>query len=158
MDWAGWAAYGLVATALLTAVLSLAQLAGWTRMDLPLLLGTLFFADPDRARAAGFVIHLANGQVFALVYAAAFAARGEATWWLGALLGLIHALVALTILVPALPAVHPRMASPRAGPSTGAVLEPPGVLALNYGRSTTVVTIAAHVAYGVLLGSLLGPR
>ena len=158
MDWSGWAVDGLIATGLLTALLSIAQLAGRTRMDLPLLLGTLFVADPDRARAVGFFIHLANGQVFALVYAAAFAAHGQATWWLGALLGLIHALVALTILVPALPAVHPRMASTRAGPGTGAVLEPPGPLGLHYGRATTLVTIAAHVGYGALLGALLGPR
>jgi hypothetical protein len=158
MDWSGWAAYGLIATGLLTALLSLAQLAGWTRMDLPLLLGTMFVADPDRARAIGFFVHLGNGQVFALVYAAAFAAHGHATWWLGALLGVIHALVALTVLVPALPAVHPRMASNRAGPDTGAVLEPPGPLGLHYGRSTSVLTIAAHVGYGALLGALLGPR
>jgi hypothetical protein len=158
MDWSGWAVYGLIATGLLTAVLSLAQLAGRTRMDLPLLLGTLFVADPDRARAVGFAIHLGNGQVFALVYAAVFAVHGEASWWLGALLGLIHAVVALTILVPALPAVHPRMASTRAGPDTGAVLEPPGPLGLHYGRGTSTVTIVAHVAYGAFLGALLGPR
>lgn len=158
MDWSGWAVYGLIATGLLTAVLSLAQLAGRTRMDLPLLLGTLVVADPDRARAVGFLIHLANGQVFALGYAAAFAAHGRATWWLGAVFGLIHGLVALTILVPILPALHPRMGSTRAGPGTGAVLEPPGPLGLHYGRATTLVTVVAHVAYGALLGSLLGPR
>jgi hypothetical protein len=41
MDWAGWAVFGLAATALLTSLLIGAQLAGWTRLDLPLLLGTL---------------------------------------------------------------------------------------------------------------------
>src|SRR6185312_4879216 len=111
-------------------------------MDLPLLLGTIFAADTDRARAIGFVIHLANGQVFALVYAAAFAARGHAGLAFGASLGAVHALVSRTVLVPALPAVHPRMASTRAGPATGAVLEPPGVLALHYGRQTTLVSLA----------------
>jgi hypothetical protein len=158
MDWSGWAVFGLIATGLLTAILSLSQLAGWTRMDLPLLLGTVFVTDPDRARALGFGIHLVNGQIFALMYAAAFAAYGHASWEFGAVLGAIHAVVALAVIVPALPAVHPRMASNRAGPGRGAVLEPPGPLALNYGRQTTVVTIVAHVAYGVLLGALLGPR
>lgn len=155
MDWSGWAVFGLIGTGLLTGVLSLSQLAGWTRMDLPLLLGTMFAADPDRARGIGFVIHLANGQVFALVYAGAFATIGHAGWGLGAGFGAIHALVSLTVLVPALPAVHPRMASEAAGPSTGAVLEPPGPLALNYGAPTVVVTVAAHVGYGALLGALL---
>jgi len=55
------------------------------------------------------------------------------TWWLGALLGLLHVAVALTVLLPLLPGVHPRMASHRAGPASTAVLEPPGLLALNYG-------------------------
>ena len=70
MDWAGWALFGLVATTTLTAVMITAQLAGLTRLDLPLVLGTLVTADPDRARVAGFFIHLAAGQGFALGYAA----------------------------------------------------------------------------------------
>ena len=74
MDWAGWALFGLVATAALTVVMVAAQLAGLTRLDLPLLLGTIVTADPDRARVAGFFIHLAIGLGFALGYAAGFAA------------------------------------------------------------------------------------
>ena len=58
MDWAGWALFGLIATAALTAVMIAAQLAGLTRLDLPLVLGTLVTEDPDRARVAGFFIHL----------------------------------------------------------------------------------------------------
>ena len=50
MDWQGWVVFGLLATSALTAVLVLSQLAGMTRMDLPLLLGTLVIDDPDRAR------------------------------------------------------------------------------------------------------------
>ena len=33
------------------------------------------------------------------------------------------------------------------------LLEPPGFLMLNYGRSTFVVTLAAHVAYGAIVGA-----
>ena len=40
MDWAGWALFGLIATTALTAAMIAAQLAGWTRPDLPQLLGT----------------------------------------------------------------------------------------------------------------------
>lgn len=36
MNWAGWALFGLVATTVLTAVMIAAQLAGLTRLDLPL--------------------------------------------------------------------------------------------------------------------------
>ena len=65
MNWAGWALFGLVGTAALTATMISAQLAGPTRLDPPLLLGTLVTEDPDRARGAGFAIHLAIGQSFA---------------------------------------------------------------------------------------------
>jgi hypothetical protein len=155
VDWNGWALFGLVATAVLTTVMIVAQLLGWTRLDLPLMLGTVFTGDPDRARILGFFMHLAIGEGFALGYAAVFALLGTATWWLGAVFGLLHAAVALTILVPLLPGVHPRMASDRAGLDADAVLEPPGLLALNYGAETPAVAIAAHLVFGIALGILL---
>jgi hypothetical protein len=132
MDWAGWALFGLVATAALTVVMIMAQLAGLTRLDLPLLLGTIVTEDPDRARVAGFGLHLVIGQGFALGYAASFWLLDRASWWLGGLFGLLHVAVSLTVLVPLLEGVHPRMASHRAGRSSTAVLEPPGL-----GASTT---------------------
>lgn len=158
MDWTGWALFGLVATTVLTIVMITAQLGGLTRLDLPLVLGTLVTEDPDRARVAGFFIRLAVGQGFALGYAATFALLDRATWWLGALLGALHVAVALTVLVPLLAGVHPRMASHRAGPATTAVLEPPGLFALNYGAQTPAVAALAHLAYGIVLGLLLGAR
>jgi len=158
MDWAGWALFGLVATSALTAVMIAAQLAGLTRLDLPLVLGTIVTEDPDRARVAGFFIHLFVGQGFALGYAATFALLHRATWWLGMLLGLLHVAVALTVLLPLLPGVHPRMASHRAGPSSTAALEPPGLLAVNYGPQTPAVAVVAHLVYGAALGLLLQAR
>ena len=158
MDWAGWALFGLVATSALTAVMIAAQLAGLTRLDLPLVLGTIATEDPDRARVAGFFIHLVVGQGFALGYAATFALLHRATWWLGMLLGLLHVAIALTVLLPLLPGVHPRMASHRAGPSSTAALEPPGLLAVNYGLQTPAVTVVAHLVYGAALGLLLQAR
>lgn len=157
MDWAGWAIFGLLATAVLTSLMITAQLGGLSRLDLPLILGTLVTRDPDHAHAAGFVIHLAVGQAFALGYAACFAHLGRATWWAGGLLGALHGVIALAALLPMLVGVHPRMASERAGPESRAVLEPPGLAGLNYGTQTPVVTLAAHVAYGIALGLLLDP-
>ena len=155
MDWAGWLLFGLIATTALTAVMIGAQLAGLTRLDLPLLLGTIVTEDPDRARVAGFFIHLAIGQGFAFGYAASFALLDRATWWLGGLLGLLHAAVAVTVLVPLLAGIHPRIASDRAGPASTAALEPPGLLGLNYGRQTPIVATAAHLVYGIALGVML---
>jgi hypothetical protein len=158
MDWAGWATFGFVATIFLTGIMVAGQLMGFSRMDLPYLLGTIFVEDTDRARALGFVIHLGNGQVFALLYTAAFALIGWATWWLGALFGLAHGIAALTIIVPLLPGIHPRMASERSGPELNTVLEPPGPFGVNYGRETVLFTLGAHVVYGALLGGFLTPR
>src|SRR5688500_3995228 len=152
MDWAGWALFGLVATTALTAVMIGAQLLGLTRLDVPLLLGTIFTVDPDRARVAGFFVHLAVGQGFAFGYAATFALLDQATWWLGAVLGLLHVAVALMVLVPLLGGVHPRVASDRAGRSSYAALEPPGIAGMNYGAETPVVAVAAHIVYGIALG------
>jgi hypothetical protein len=49
------------------------------------------------------------------------------------------------------------MASERSGPDARRVLEPPGLFAHNYGRQTTVATLAAHAVYGTLLGVFLTP-
>ena len=135
-----------------------AQRAGLTRLDLPLVLGTIVTPDPDRARVAGFFIHLGVGMGFALGYAATFALVHRATWWLGALLGLLHVAVALMVLLPLLPGVHPRMASHRAGPASRAVLKPPVLLALNSGVKTPAVAIVAPLVYGFVLGLLFQVR
>ncbi|MGI8756048.1 MAG: hypothetical protein ACR2MB_09340 [Acidimicrobiales bacterium] len=155
MDWAGWVVFGFIATASLTGVMIGAQMVGFTRLDLPLMLGTVVTEDPDRARVSGFFIHLGIGQGFALGYAAAFTLLGRATWWLGGLLGVVHVAVALTVLVPLFAGVNPNMASPRAGRSSTAALEPPGPFGLNYGSQTPAVAILAHVLYGIALGILL---
>jgi uncharacterized membrane protein YagU involved in acid resistance len=157
MDWGGWATFGFGATVALTAIMVAGQLLGLSRMDIPLMLGTIFVEDPDKARIVGFLVHLVNGQVFAVFYAAAFSLLGLARWWLGALFGAFHGLAALTLIIPLLSGIHPRIASERSGPDLHAVLEPPGLFGLNYGRETPLVAFLAHVVYGTLLGAFLTP-
>lgn len=154
-DWPALVGVAVIGTILLTGVLIAAQLAGWTRMDVPLILGTTFVADPDRARVLGFGLHLVNGMVFALIYTVVFALMGWAAWWSGALFGAFLGLVSLVLLVPLLTGVHPRMGSSRSGPGADTLLEPPGLLGLNYGPRTPVVTLVAHVVYGGVLGWVL---
>jgi hypothetical protein len=74
MDWGRMTVFGVVATAMLTVLMLGAQLSGRTRLDLPLVLGTLVIEDPDRARIAGVLVHLSMGQLFSLFCAAGFAA------------------------------------------------------------------------------------
>ena len=46
------------------------------------------------------------------------------------------------------------MASPRQGPTPTRRLQPPGFLALYYGKATPVSTLVAHIVYGASLGIL----
>jgi len=43
------------------------------------------------------------------------------------------------------PAMHPRMANEQQGPTPTEQLEPPGFMALNYGRRTPITVIVAHL-------------
>jgi uncharacterized membrane protein YagU involved in acid resistance len=148
-----WALWSLVATLVLTTIASLAQGLRLTRMNLPFMLGTIFTPDRDRAKVYGFAVHLMNGWLFSLVYIAIFESLHRATWWLGAIVGLGHALFVLTSGMRALPGLHPRMASELHGPTVARQLEPPGFLALNYGVRTPIAVVVSHLVFGIILGS-----
>jgi hypothetical protein len=149
----GALAGGVVGTVVLTTTLRIAQAAGWTRMDIPLLIGTMFSDSRGRASAIGYAVHFLNGLGFAVVYWAIFRAVGHAGWAFGAVLGLVHAMFAGGALVNAiLPAVHPRMGTPWSDAEETPILEPPGFLLSNYGRRTAITNIIAHVAYGAIIG------
>jgi hypothetical protein len=145
--------WGFVGTVVLTGIMSASQRLGLTRMSLPFMLGTMFTPDRDRAQVIGFFVHLLNGWWLALVYAAAFQSWRRATWWLGALVGLVHGLFVLTTIMPLLPGAHPRMASERQGPTPTRQLEPPGFMGLNYGGRTPVTVLIAHLIYGGIQGA-----
>lgn len=152
----GALAGGFVGTIVLTSALSAASELRLTRMDIPFLLGTAFFPDRLRAKAAGYLLHFLAGLLFALAYFAVFSAIGEASWWLGALFGLVHAAFAGTALVNVLlPIVHPRMGTAATAADSSPLLEPPGFLLLNYGAGTPLVTVLAHLAYGAIVGEFV---
>jgi hypothetical protein len=149
----GALAGGFVGTLVLTTVLRVAQVAGLTRMDIPLLLGTVFSEDRSRASVIGYALHFVNGQLFALGYAAIFYAVDQVGWLFGMALGLVHAAFAGGALVNILlPAIHPRMGTRWTDASQSPLLEPPGFMLWNYGRHTALVTVLAHLAYGALVG------
>jgi hypothetical protein len=150
---AGALAGGLVGTVVLTTGSRLAQQLGWSRMDIPLLLGTAFSADRGRATAIGYAIHFANGLVFAFLYGLVFSAVGESGALFGLALGAVHGMFAgAGLLNVLLPVVHPRMGKPWTDARDTPVLEPPGFLLSNYGRATLVATFALHLAYGAIVG------
>ena len=149
----GALAGGFVGTIVLTSGLRVAQELGWTRMDIPLLLGTVFTDDRGRATVIGVAIHFLNGLLFALGYYAIFRAVDQAGWGFGAVLGVAHAALAGGVLVTLLlPAVHPRMGTPWSDAEETPLLEPPGFLLVNYGRRTALWTLLGHVAFGAIVG------
>lgn len=149
----GALAGGFIGTLVLTTALRSANELGLTRIDLPFLLGTAMTPDRARAKALGYLMHLAAGELFALVYHAIFAATETSGWALGALLGLLHGIVSATALVNILlPAVHPRMGNELTAANSSPLLEPPGFLLRNYGRGTPTATLLAHIAYGAIVG------
>ena len=145
---------GLFGTVVLTTILRGASELGWTRMDLPFLLGTAVSPDRVRAKVIGYALHFVFGLLFALAYYAVFTVLDRSGVLLGGLLGLVHALFAGTALVSILlPAVHPRMGTGFDAAGAAPLLEPPGFMLINYGRQTPLATIVSHVVYGAIVGA-----
>jgi len=142
------------ATVLFTGIEAGSQAVRLTRMSLPYLLGTIFTPAREKAKLIGFFVHLLNGQLFAFLYMALFDRLGGAGVVRGLVLGCCHAFVVLTVILPLMPGLHPRMASEHSGPVATKRLEPPGAFGLNYGFATPVFVVLGHAVFGALLGYL----
>jgi hypothetical protein len=153
MNWPSTLLWGFAATIVLSTMMAAGQSLGYTRMSIPFVLGTMVTPSRDRAMVLGLLVHLLIGWVFASLYALTFESWHRATWWLGAGIGLVHAGFVLTVGMPMVPALHPRMVSDYFGPAPNRQLQPPGFLALNYGRRTPAVALLSHLVYGALLGA-----
>lgn len=147
---------GFAGTLVLTTVVSVGSHLRLTRMDISFLLGTAFTEDRTRARVLGYALHFVAGLIFSVFYYAGFVVLGQAGWRLGLAFGLVHALFAGTTLVNVLlPVVHPRMGTPYSAADSSPLLEAPGFMLLNYGRTTPLLTIIAHLAYGAIVGAFV---
>ena len=144
--------WGFAATVVLTTIMAASKSLGFSRMDIPFLLGTMFTSNRNKAPFYGLVAHLFIGQLFAFLYAAVFATAGIVNWWFGVITGFVHGSFVLSAGLQVVSAFHPRMAHPYQGPTPTRQLQPPGFFALNYGRGTPVVTLIAHMLYGGMLG------
>jgi hypothetical protein len=145
--------WGFVATLVHTTIMAAGQGLGLSRMSLPYMIGTAFTPDHRRAILIGSAVHVINGWLFALFYAYIFEHLCLAGTWFGALLGISQGMVVLVTFMPILPSIHPRMADEHRGPEPTRALEPPGFMALNYGRQTPVITLLAHLVYGGVIGA-----
>jgi uncharacterized membrane protein YagU involved in acid resistance len=144
--------WGVIATAVMVSIMAASQDLGWSRLSMSFLLGAAFTSNRRGANVVGAVLYFIGGWLFAFFYYLFFSVVGTASAWLGAIVGLVHGVLLLTILLPLMPYMHPRMASEYDGPSSERRLEPPGFLALHYGSRTPLAALLAHVLYGAILG------
>ena len=144
---------GIIAAGAMTLLLYLARLAGITRLDLGMSLGTvtsLTYGASPGAWFEGFLAMLLCGGLFALLYALIFEEwpHHTARAWLGALIGAVHAVVGGALLAVLMPLLHTRMSPPPADP----LLADPGFMGVHYGMTTVWVFLALHVVYGAIIG------
>ena len=147
--------WGAIATAVMTSLMEGGQLAGLSRLSLPFLFGTFVSGRRDRAIIYGFLLYACGGILFSFFYDAALQSAGVMTWWAGGLLGLAHGIFLVTVFLPLLPHIHPRMATDYDGPTIERRLEPPGAFGLNYGYITPLITILGQTVYGIIVGGAL---
>ena len=145
--------WGLAGTISLSIIMGAAQGLHYTRINLPIILGTMVAGNLDHAIRAGYLMHFVMGWLQAYAYLVLFWATGEATWYIGGAFGVVHALFVLTVILPIIPSIHPRMSTEHRQPLPTSLLEPPGFLGLHYGGGTPFVTVVAHLCYGAILGA-----
>jgi hypothetical protein len=144
--------WGLIATLAMTSLLFISQNVGWSRLNMPYLLGSFFTGDRGEANVLGFMLYMLGGWLFAFLYYLIFSVLEASNGWIGGATGFVHAVLLLALALPMLSYIHPRMASEFDGPDTHKVLEPPGFLGLHYGYRTPLAVLAAQTSYGVILG------
>lgn len=147
--------WALLATVAMTAILEGSQGLGFSRLSLPFLIGTFFTSNRRKAVVLGFVVYTIGGWLFAFIYVALFISVAVFTWWFGMLVGILHGIILLVWALPVLPYAHPRVASEYNGVTSQRMLEPPGFLALNYGRMTPLTTLIGQAVYGATLGGFV---
>jgi hypothetical protein len=144
--------WGFIATLVMTSVLFISQNVGWSRLNMPVLLGSFFSPHRREANVLGYLMYMLGGELFAFVYYLIFSVIGGSSGWIGGLAGMIHGILLLALALPMLPYIHPRVASLYEAPDSDKTLEPPGFLGLHYGYLTPLTVMVAQTAYGVLLG------
>lgn len=141
---------GIVAAGVMTILMWAARQAGWSQLDIAMTLGTasVFTNEPGGgAWVQGLTVMLIAGGVFALAYAWIFEfwPHHTARAWIGALVGMVHAVIGGAMMWWMMPALH--SASP-----ADARLADPGFMGANYGSAEVAIFVGLHVVYGTIIG------
>lgn len=143
---------GLIGTVVMTAFMYVAAITGM-KMDMPMMLGTMFTRRGTAAWVIGAMMHLAMGAMFFLAYAGLFDVLGieSAVVAWAALFGGAHGLIA-GMALGMMPAMHPRLEP--AGAAPGAGVPAPGMFALRFGLMGPVAVVMLHVVYAAVAAAV----
>lgn len=145
--------WGFIATCTMACLQEGTQALGLSRMSFPFIMGTIFTGRRGPAQIIGFLLYIAGGCVFTLIYCHIFSVLKFHTVWAGLVLGLFQGLVMLLVFLPLLPYFHPRMSSPYDGPTDQRQIEPPGFMALHYGARAPLIHLIGQMAFGAIIGA-----
>lgn len=138
---------GLVGTVVMSMVIAMAPSMGMPKMAIWEMLGTMFSKEGNVG--LGWAMHFMMGVIFAIIYAALWAAGiGSATWVSGVIFGAVHWLVA-GLMMGGVPMMH-------AGVKAGTV-KAPGVYMMSAGGMMAFVGgLIGHVIYGLVVALVYG--
>jgi uncharacterized membrane protein YagU involved in acid resistance len=137
---------GLAGTAVISMLMAMGPRIGMPKMAIWEMLGTMFSKEGNLA--LGWIIHFMMGVIFAIIYAALWAAGiGSATLVSGIVFGVVHFLIA-GLVMGGMPMMH-------AGIKAGTV-QAPGVLMLNAGVMGLMGGLIGHAVYGLVVALVYG--
>jgi hypothetical protein len=138
---------GLVGTVVISMLMAMGPRMGMPKMAIWEMLGSMFSKEGNVG--LGWVMHFMMGVVFAIIYAALWAAGiGSATWVGGVVFGAVHWLI-VGLVMGGVPMMH-------VGIKAGTI-QAPGVYMLNAGGMMAFVGgLIGHVLYGLVVALVYG--
>jgi hypothetical protein len=137
---------GLAGTVVISMLMAMGPRIGMPKMAIWEMLGTMFSKEGNLA--LGWIMHFMMGVIFAIIYAALWAAGiGSATLLSGVVFGAVHFLIA-GLMMGGMPMLH-------AGIKAGTV-KAPGVLMLNSGAMGFMGGLVGHAVYGLVVALVYG--
>src|SRR5436190_8171532 len=94
--------WGFIGTLVMTSLLFISQNVGWSRLNMPYLLGSFFTGARHESNVLGFLLYMLGGWLFAFLYYLIFSAAGGSNWWIGGMTGFVHATLLLALALPML--------------------------------------------------------
>lgn len=132
---------GIVGTLSISMVMAMAPKMGMPKMDIVGMLGSMF--NPEGSRGLGWTMHMMMGIIFAILYALGWQALGGVGIGTGAIFGMVHWLIAGTMMG--------MMGVMHAGIKAGTV-QSPGILMFNNGGMMGFMGgLVGHAIFGVVV-------